>query len=120
MKDKFRTLEVETRDAFNTTKRIERAKAISDKEIQFLRDQLKSYDLEETTMMRGNFDMQKKERIEQLELLIDEYKTQIAELIEKVSEKQSLPNTSLSEPRSATLFSPTVTSKIRELEERKS
>ncbi|KAK7206607.1 spindle assembly checkpoint component Mad1 [Myxozyma melibiosi] len=60
--------------------RLERQKALAAKESEFLREQLKSFDTEETVFMQGNFDAQKNKRIENLEKLLAEEKEEIDRL----------------------------------------
>ncbi|KAJ2626511.1 coiled-coil domain-containing protein mad1, partial [Coemansia sp. RSA 1290] len=50
----------------------------AEREAAFLRDQLHSYDSEEASLMKGNYDEQKAERIRQLEAFIDEQRSWIA------------------------------------------
>lgn len=56
--------------------RIERSKGLALREVEFLRGQLKSYDLEEE-LESPNFDRHKATRIEQLELLVQEYRAEL-------------------------------------------
>ncbi|KAJ3214973.1 coiled-coil domain-containing protein mad1 [Dinochytrium kinnereticum] len=60
-------------------KRTERNRDLLQKEVQFLRDQLKSYEVEEEEMST-NFDRVKTERIHQLEKVVDMYRSRISEL----------------------------------------
>ncbi len=60
--------------------RLERQRALALKEAQFLRDQLKSFQAEETIYNQGNFDEQKNQRIEELEALLEEYKKEVEDL----------------------------------------
>ncbi|KAI5848920.1 spindle assembly checkpoint component Mad1 [Tricharina praecox] len=60
--------------------RMERQKALALKEAQFLREQLKSFSTEEAIHNQGNFDEQKTARIQELETLLEAYKTEIDEL----------------------------------------
>ena len=53
------------------------------REVQFLKEQLKTYDSEETVFFNGSsgvIDAQKQARIEGLEKLLDEYKSEIDRL----------------------------------------
>ncbi|KAJ2452207.1 coiled-coil domain-containing protein mad1 [Coemansia sp. RSA 2336] len=52
----------------------------AEREAAFLRDQLHSYDSEEASLMKGNYDEQKAERIRQLEAFIDEQRSWIASI----------------------------------------
>ncbi|KAJ3077964.1 coiled-coil domain-containing protein mad1, partial [Quaeritorhiza haematococci] len=69
-------------------RRVEKSRGMAMKEVEFLREQLKSYDLEEVTLMGATFDRQKSERIEQLENLVSEYRSRVSELEEEISEMQ--------------------------------
>ena len=60
--------------------RMERQKALALKEAQFLREQLKSFSTEEAIHNQGNFDEQKTARIQELESLLEAYKSEIEEL----------------------------------------
>ncbi|KAJ3296724.1 coiled-coil domain-containing protein mad1 [Borealophlyctis nickersoniae] len=78
-------------------KRLEKGRALLQKETVFLREQLNSYDMEEATLMEGNYDAQKTKRIEELEALLDECKRHI-EMLERQEggPPQVLVSTSLS------------------------
>jgi mitotic spindle assembly checkpoint protein MAD1 len=56
--------------------RSERRLALALKEIEYLRAQLKTFDTEESTMELGSFDEQKAARIQQLEDVVDRYRTE--------------------------------------------
>ncbi|OCL11538.1 mitotic spindle assembly checkpoint protein-like protein MAD1 [Glonium stellatum] len=60
--------------------RLERQKALATKEVEYLRAQLKNFDIEETEMQPENFDSQKAQRIQELEDLVDEYRKEIQTL----------------------------------------
>ncbi|CCG84400.1 protein of unknown function [Taphrina deformans PYCC 5710] len=59
--------------------RLDRSKSLATREITFLREQLKSYDLEEA-LESPNFDALKVARIDELEKIVDEYRTQLAQI----------------------------------------
>lgn len=64
-------------------KRLEKAKSMAQKEVEFLRDQLKSYDMEETTQISGpnlQEQNQKLARITHLESLLDDYQQRVQAL----------------------------------------
>ncbi|KAI8320510.1 hypothetical protein GQ54DRAFT_263412 [Martensiomyces pterosporus] len=69
---------------------LERSKQYSAREAEFLRSQLHSYDSEETSMMAGNYDAQKADRIKQLELFIDEQRAWVSELEEAAASGSNL------------------------------
>ncbi|TPX35521.1 hypothetical protein SmJEL517_g02138 [Synchytrium microbalum] len=73
---KLRVLEEKYNAELKTSKRTERSRAFAQKEVDFFRDQLKSYDLEEQNLT-ANFDTVKSERIKSLETLVEEYRQQI-------------------------------------------
>ncbi|KAK9452780.1 spindle assembly checkpoint component Mad1 [Dipodascopsis uninucleata] len=68
--------------------RMERQKNLAVKEAQFLREQLKTYDNEETVYMQDNYDKQKAGRIENLENLLEEAKQEIAKLTSELQERE--------------------------------
>ncbi|KAK9248762.1 spindle assembly checkpoint component Mad1 [Lipomyces tetrasporus] len=82
----------ELRDALDkTTKlmaRVERQKNLAIKETEFLRDQLKTYDSEETMYMQGNYDKQKAGRIEKLESILEDSKKEIAKLTDELKQAE--------------------------------
>ncbi|KAG0269498.1 coiled-coil domain-containing protein mad1 [Actinomortierella ambigua] len=55
----------------------QRSKDLALRDAQNLRDLLKTYDMEEKTLMGGNYDAQKTARIEQLEALVQEYREKL-------------------------------------------
>lgn len=58
--------------------RIERQKNLAQREVQFLKEQLKTYDSEETVFFNSaNIDAQKLARIEGLEKLVQQYKSEL-------------------------------------------
>ena len=63
--------------------RVDRQRNLAQREVQFLKEQLKAYDSEETMFFNGAggaIDAQKRERIENLEKLLGEYKSEIDQL----------------------------------------
>ncbi|KAI8056184.1 mitotic checkpoint protein-domain-containing protein [Syncephalis plumigaleata] len=58
-------------------KRYQRKHKLAQKEIDFLREQVSSYDIENAMQSGDNYDKQKTERIAMLEKLIDEYQQEI-------------------------------------------
>lgn len=59
--------------------RLQKSKSLATKEIDFLREQLKSYDLEEE-LEYANYDASKTKRISELERVIDEYRAELAQI----------------------------------------
>ncbi|KAJ8105982.1 hypothetical protein ONZ43_g7216 [Nemania bipapillata] len=65
--------------------RLERQRALTTKEIEYLRAQLKTFDVEDETFDTGNFDQQKVDRISELESLVDTYKEEVQNLHKELS-----------------------------------
>ncbi|KIV94915.1 hypothetical protein PV10_02635 [Exophiala mesophila] len=84
-------------------KRLERQRVLAVKEVEYLRAQLKTFDTEETVLMENaNYDHQRAEQIKQLEVLVDQYKSEAqathAELVKLEKATPPVPTTS-EEPR---------------------
>ncbi|TPX55989.1 hypothetical protein PhCBS80983_g04878 [Powellomyces hirtus] len=72
-----------------TYKRLERSRQLAQKEVEFLREQLRSYDLEEEhNSVPGAYDTQKSERIRKLEEIVDEYRFHVKSLEDKVQQQE--------------------------------
>lgn len=71
--------------------RLERQRALAQKEVEYLRAQLKTFDTEEETMNaeQGQFDAQKAEQIANLEKMIDEYRQELAKAHDELSKRES-------------------------------
>ena len=71
----------------NRTKaRLERQKALAVKEVEYLREQLRTFDSEEITYhSEHHFDEQKQKRIQDLESLVDRYRTELQSLNDDLS-----------------------------------
>ena len=68
--------------------RLERQKNLAQREVQFLKEQLKTYDSEETVFFNGaGVDAQKMARIESLEKMVDQYKSEL----DRVNKENPLP-----------------------------
>ncbi|KAJ1971936.1 coiled-coil domain-containing protein mad1 [Dimargaris xerosporica] len=79
--------------------RLEKLRSLAQREVEFLREQLKSYDMEEMTLTPGAFDAAKAQRIQGLEDLVQDYRTQVQRLAEQLAGRPSAdpaPNASLS------------------------
>ncbi|KAF9204861.1 coiled-coil domain-containing protein mad1 [Podila verticillata] len=79
-------------------RRCEQSKDLAHRQVDSLKEQLKSYDMEETNLMGGSFDNSKNARIAELEKLVQEYYTKLEAAI-ATSAKQansSLPETAVS------------------------
>jgi mitotic spindle assembly checkpoint protein MAD1 len=67
--------------------RVERQKTLAQREVEFLKEQLKTYDSEETVFLSGAVDAQKLARIEKLEKLVVQYKSEL----DRISKEGPLP-----------------------------
>ena len=91
-----------------TKTRLERQRALAVKEVEYLREQLRTFDSEETTFHSENqFDAQKTKRIQDLESLVDQYRLELQTLSSDLSKREenqnpnNLPSeTTLKRPRS--------------------
>ena len=59
--------------------RLERQRTLAIKEAEYLRDQLKTFDSDEMELTPEMYDSQKSKRIKELEDLVDQYRTELAE-----------------------------------------
>ncbi|KAI6784850.1 uncharacterized protein J7T54_007944 [Emericellopsis cladophorae] len=60
--------------------RLERQRALAVKEVEYLRAQLKTYDVEDQTLETENFDQARVDRVNELERIVDEYKSEVQNL----------------------------------------
>ncbi|CAN6654267.1 hypothetical protein TRVA0_027S00650 [Trichomonascus vanleenenianus] len=81
--------------------RLQRQKDLSARETGFLREQLKSFDSEETAFMEGNYDASKAGRIKELEQLLDSTKKEVETLHKELAERDGLVATLNSPKRKA-------------------
>lgn len=69
-----------------TKTRLERQRALAVKEVDYLREQLRTFDSEEITYNSGNqFDEEKSKRIRSLEGLVDQYRSELQSLNQTLS-----------------------------------
>ncbi|KAI0117801.1 spindle assembly checkpoint component Mad1 [Nemania sp. FL0031] len=80
-------------NASKSQARLERQRALATKEIEYLRAQLKTFDLEDETFDTGNFDKQKVDRVSELEKLVDTYKEEVQNLHKELSAAESSTGT---------------------------
>ena len=72
-------------------RRLERQRTLAVKEVEYLRAQLKTFDAEETVLMSNeNFDVQKAHQIQQLEALVDQYRSEIQTLHAELSKQEQM------------------------------
>ncbi|KAI4122696.1 MAG: hypothetical protein LQ341_007281, partial [Variospora aurantia] len=69
--------------------RLERQRALAVKEVDYLREQLRTFDSEEQTYTSNQFDAQKSKRIQDLESLVDQYRQELQSLNESFSKLES-------------------------------
>lgn len=85
--------------------RIERQRALAVKEVEYLREQLRTFDSEETTYHSENqFDLQKTKRIQDLESIVDQYRLELQTLSDELSQREdntpsAIPLETLKRPR---------------------
>lgn len=70
--------------------RLERQRDLAVREADFLRAQLKTYDTEDTTFQPEKVDEAKQQRIEELEKLLENYKTEVQSLTVEIASKEGL------------------------------
>ena len=69
--------------------RLERQRALAVKEVDYLREQLRTFDSEETTYLPENkFDEQKQKRIQDLESVVDQYRIELQTLNNELSKRE--------------------------------
>ncbi|KAL8678034.1 MAG: hypothetical protein Q9224_007147, partial [Gallowayella concinna] len=79
--------------------RLERQRALAIKEVEYLREQLRTFDSEEQVYTENQFDAQKSKRIQDLEALVDQYRQELHatnESSSKTEYQQQAPDPSLS------------------------
>lgn len=65
--------------------RLERQRALAVKEVEYLREQLRTFDSEEQTYTDNQFDAQKTKRIQDLEGLVDQYRQELQTVSDSLS-----------------------------------
>lgn len=84
-----------------TKNRLERQRALAVKEVDYLREQLRTFDSEEITYNSGNqFDEEKTKRIQSLEALVDQYRSELQSLNQTLSAHEENSNKTPSSPAS--------------------
>ena len=68
--------------------RVERQRALAVKEVEYLRAQLKTFDVEDETMQPEQFDEARASRVQELEQIIDNYKSEVQSLHAELSSKE--------------------------------
>ena len=87
--------------------RLDRQRALAVKEVEYLRAQLKTFDMEDMTLQPESVDQQKLKRIHELEDLVDKYKTEVTTLhadltsLESASTSPAQPAAGSKRPREA-------------------
>lgn len=82
-----------------TKTRLERQRALAVKEVDYLREQLRTFDAEEITYNSGNhFDEEKSKRIQSLEELVDQYRSELQSLNQALSTHEENNKTPSSPP----------------------
>jgi len=91
--------------------RFDRQRVLAEKEVEFLRAQLKSYDSEDMTLQPKAYDETKAQRIQELESLVDKYKAEVNNL---ESELRSVESSSSSPGAAAGMKRPLPTDDMAE------
>lgn len=78
-----------TASAEKARQRLERQRALAEKEVKLLREQLKMYESEDITFQPEKHDEKKAERIHELEQLVDQYKAEVKVLETQMSSIES-------------------------------
>ncbi|KAJ4289470.1 coiled-coil domain-containing protein mad1 [Collariella sp. IMI 366227] len=69
--------------------RLDRQRALAVKEVEYLRAQLKTFDMEDMTLQPDSVDQQKLKRIQELEDLVDKYKAEVSTLHSDITSLES-------------------------------
>ena len=105
--EKLRTAEGSGAGNDKARARLDRQRALAVKEVEYLRAQLKTFDMEDMTLQPENVDHQKIKRIQELEDLVDKYKTEVTTLhadltsLESASTSPAQPVVGSKRPREA-------------------
>lgn len=78
-----------TVSAEKARKRLERQRDLAEKQVQLLRDQLKMYDSEDITFQPDKHDEQKAQRIQELEELVEQYRSEVHTMETQISTFES-------------------------------
>jgi mitotic spindle assembly checkpoint protein MAD1 len=73
--------------------RLDRQRALAVQEVEYLRAQLRTFDAEDITFQPDNYDEQKARRIQDLEILVDQYKAEVQGLHTELSSIESSTGT---------------------------
>ncbi|KAK1749826.1 spindle assembly checkpoint component Mad1 [Echria macrotheca] len=82
--------------------RLDRQRALAVKEVEYLRAQIKTFDLEDRTMEADNINIEKDKRIQDLETMIDQYKEEVNRLHADLTSLESASPKPLSQPTPGT------------------
>ncbi|KAG5519853.1 hypothetical protein PMAC_000128 [Pneumocystis sp. 'macacae'] len=84
--NKISELEEKLNYTLDSKIRLERQKALSQKEVELLQEQLHSYISEEMVFMNNNYDTQKIKRIQNLEIILEDYKIENMKISNELQE----------------------------------
>ena len=87
--EKLRTTGGSTAGNDKARARLDRQRALAVKEVEYLRAQLKTFDMEDMTLQPESVDQQKLKRIQELEDLVDKYKEEVSTLHADISSLES-------------------------------
>jgi mitotic spindle assembly checkpoint protein MAD1 len=87
--EKLRTMGGSAGGSDKARARLDRQRALAVNEVEYLRAQLKTFDMEDMTLQPESVDHQKLKRIQELEDLVDKYKAEVATLHADISSIES-------------------------------
>lgn len=79
--------------------RLERQRALAVKEVEYLRAQLRTFDTEDETMQPDQFDEARATRVQELEKIVDQYRSEVEGLHAELSAKEDPAATALMVPQ---------------------
>lgn len=79
--------------------RLDRQRALAVKEVEYLRAQLKTFDVEDETMQPDQYDEAKANRVQELEAIVDNYRKELESVHAELSAKAKEPNGAPSTPQ---------------------
>ena len=79
--------------------RLDRQRALAVKEVEYLRAQLKTFDVEDQTMQPDKYDEERATRVQELENIIDNYRKEVESLHAELSSRENDTNGAPSTPQ---------------------
>jgi mitotic spindle assembly checkpoint protein MAD1 len=88
--EKAKAVESNGGDDSKARLRLERQRALAIKEVEYLREQLKTFDTEDTTFQPENVDEAKLKRIQELEDMVDQYRQEVQTLHGELASRETV------------------------------